>query len=137
GEGVPTTDGNKADRANSAGWAISSITKELLGPPDENMNWEEDNLEYGYVLDRIEGGGWWHLHFGRSNWSYLCDLLGRPTDILTCVQQFAVGALALSPRFLLTLDGEGVKLPEEDAGLDCRWGDHTDSPEPSAAALHI
>jgi hypothetical protein len=98
------------------------------------MNGDEDILEYGYVLNRIDGGGWWHLHFGRSGWSYRCDLLGRRTNILACVQQFAAGAVAVSPRFLLTLDGEGVELSQAEAGLDFRWGNRPADPELATAA---
>jgi hypothetical protein len=101
------------------------------------MNWDEDTLEYGYVLDRIAGGGWWHLHFGRSGWSYQCDLLGCRTDILACIQRFAAGAVAESPRYLLTLDGEGVELSEAEAGLDFRWGDCTADQGLVAAARHF
>jgi hypothetical protein len=101
------------------------------------MVWDEDTLEYGYVLDRIAGGGWWHLHFGRSGWSYHCDLLGRRTKILASVERFAAGAVAESPRFLLTLDGEGVGLTEAEAGLDFRWGDRPADPLVAAEALHF
>lgn len=75
------------------------------------MTWDDDTLEYGYVLDRFEGG-WWHLHFGRSVRSYHCALLGTRTSVVACVQQFARGAVATSPQFLLTLDGEGVERLE-------------------------
>src|SRR5262249_6694194 len=81
-----------------------------------------DLLGYGYVLTGWPWGGWWHLHFGRSSWVYDCDLLGRRTDILASVQQFAPGGVGQSPHFLLTLDGEGVVLPAEEAGLDFQWG---------------
>src|SRR5580704_9952937 len=81
-------------------------------PPDEAMTWDEDPLEYGYILDRLFGGGWWHLHFGRAGWLYQCNLLGRRTDVLACLQRFAAGAVAVPPRFVLTLDGEGVELSE-------------------------
>ena len=101
------------------------------------MSWDEDTLEYGYVLDRPADGGWWHLHFGRSGWSYHCDLLGRRTGILACVQRFAAGAAALSPRFLLTLDGEGVDLSGADARLDCGWGQRPSDAELAAAARHF
>jgi hypothetical protein len=102
---------------------------------DEAMTWDEVTLKYGYVLHRIAGGGWWHLHFGRSSWSYHCDLLGHRTDILACVQRFAPGGLAESSRFRLTLDGEGVELPE--AGLDFQWGDCPRDPEQTAVARHF
>lgn len=101
------------------------------------MTWDEDTLEYGYVLDRIAGGGWWHLHFGRSGWSYRCELLGRGTDILACIQKFAASAVAESTRFLLTLDGEGVELPEGADGLDFRWGDRPADPELASVARHF
>lgn len=84
------------------------------------MGWGDDPLEYGYVLARPTEGGWWHLHFARGGASYPCRLLGRPTDILACVQRFAAGAVATSPRFVLTLDGEGVELPDA-APLDFSW----------------
>jgi hypothetical protein len=101
------------------------------------MTWDEDTLEYGYVLDRPAGGVWWHLHFGRSAWSYHCDLLSRRTEMLACVQRFAARAIAASPWFLLTLDGEGVELPETDAGLDFQWGDRPADPDLAAEALHF
>lgn len=100
---------------------------------DEVTDWGEDLLEYGYVLDRM-AGGWWHLHIGRSARSYHCELLDRRTDILACVQWFATGAVAESPQFLLTLDGEGVELPAAEVGLDFRWGDRPADPELAAAA---
>ncbi|HEX5271814.1 MAG TPA: hypothetical protein VFW33_15055 [Gemmataceae bacterium] len=81
-------------------------------------------MDYGYVLDRLPEGGWWHMHFGRSRWVYRCELLDRETDMLACVRRFGVGAVAQSPRFLLTLDGEGVELPADGAGVDYRWGQH-------------
>jgi hypothetical protein len=84
------------------------------------VGWGDDPLEYGYVLDRLPEGGWWHLHFARSGVSYPCRLLGRPSDILACVQRFAAGAVATSPRFVLTLDGDGVELPDA-APLDFAW----------------
>jgi hypothetical protein len=31
--------------------------------------WDEDALEYGYVVDRPPDGSWWHLHLARSNWT--------------------------------------------------------------------
>jgi hypothetical protein len=105
--------------------------------PGEAMTWDADLLEYGYVLDRPSDGGWWHLHFGRSAQFYHCDLLGRRTDILASVQRFAAGAVAESPRFILTLDGEGVELAEAEAGLDFRWGDRPADPELVAEALHF
>src|SRR5437764_1237749 len=55
------------------------------------MIWDQDFLVYGYVLSQVAGGGWWHLHFGRSGWDYNCELLGCRTDILACVQRFAAG----------------------------------------------
>lgn len=101
------------------------------------MTWDEDSLEYGYVLVRLADGGWWHLHFGRSDWKYHCGLLGRCTRVLACVQRFAAGAVARSPQFLLTLDGEGVDLSAADAGLDFDWGDQSADPESLAEALHF
>ena len=102
--------------------------------PEVAMTWDEDTLEYGYVLDRIAGGGWWHLHFARSNGFYHCDLFGRACNVLACVQRFAAGAVAESPRFLLTLDGEGVELPDLEARLDFAWGDRPADPERAIVA---
>ena len=84
------------------------------------MGWGDDPLVYGYVLARPPEGGWWHLHFARGGASYRCRLLGQPTDVLACVQRFAAGAVATSPRFVLTLDGEGVELSDA-APLDFAW----------------
>ena len=95
------------------------------------MTWDDDTLEYGYVLARPPEGGWWHLHFGRCAVCYPCELLGRPTDILACLQWFAAWAVTKSPQFLLTLDGEGVNLPAAVPPPDFAWGRGAD---PSEAA---
>lgn len=100
------------------------------------MVWNEDALDYGYVLDRFPEGSWWHMHFGRSQWVYRCELLDREIDILACVQRFDVGAVAQSPRFLLTLDGEGVELPAG-AGVDYRWGQHDEGAKLADDARHF
>jgi hypothetical protein len=86
------------------------------------VTWTDDPLEFGYVLARLPDGGWWHLHFARGGASYPCQLLGRTTNVLGCLQRFAAGAVATSRRFTLTLDGEGVVLLD-DAPLDFTWAD--------------
>jgi hypothetical protein len=91
--------------------------------------WDEDALEFGYVLDRPSTGGWWHLHFGRADWVYHCKLLGRDIDILACIRRFGAGAVAQSASFLLTLDGEGVELSAEQTGLNFRWGEDSEGME--------
>jgi hypothetical protein len=101
------------------------------------VTWDENSLEYGYVLSRASEGGWWHLHFGRSSWVYHCELLARRTDVLVCVQRFSVGAMAQSPRFLLTLDGEGVELSAEEVEMDFRWGQRPEVADLVAEALHF
>lgn len=88
--------------------------------PGRASVWEVDELEYGYVLER-SAGLWWHLHFGPSPWTYYCELLRCRTDVLGCIQRFAAGGVARSSRYVLTLDGEGVEIPE--AKLDFRWRD--------------
>jgi hypothetical protein len=85
------------------------------------LTWDDDALEYGYVLARPSEDCWWHMHFGRCWASYPCELLGRPTDILACLQWFATGVVAKSPRFLLTLDGEGVEVPAGVPPMDFTW----------------
>jgi hypothetical protein len=84
------------------------------------VNWDEDPLEYGYVLDRTPDGGWWHLHFALGRVSYPCQLLGCVTNILACVQRFGAGATINSPQFVLTLDGQEVR-PANSAPLDFDW----------------
>lgn len=86
------------------------------------MTWDDDSLEYGYVVTRPPDGGWWHLHFGRAAVAYDCELLGRRSEVFAVVQHFGAGAVARSPQYVLTLDGEGVDRPARDLGLDCRWG---------------
>jgi hypothetical protein len=111
------------------GWIAAHLAGCLAKPlggavlmPDETMRWDESPLEYGYVLDRTSDRGWWHLHFGRSGWSYDCELLGRRTNVLACLQLFALGGVVRSPRFFLTLDGEGVGSAAEEARLVYTWG---------------
>ena len=87
------------------------------------MSWDDDSLEYGYVVTRLADGSWWHLHFGRGGASYACELLGRPTDILACLQWFAAWAVAKSGQSLLTLDGERVESAADGPVLDFRWPD--------------
>ena len=101
------------------------------------MSWDEDSLDYGYVLARPLDGGWWHLHFGRSDRTYQSGLLGRRTDILASVQRFSAGAMAQSVRFLLTLDGEGVEVSAEELVLDCRWDGHSEFAELTHQAQHL
>ena len=45
--------------------------------------------------------------------------------------------MAESPRFLLTLDGEGVEMSDMEAGLDFRWGGRFADAELAATALHF
>jgi hypothetical protein len=98
------------------------------------MTFEDDQLQYGYVVTREAEGVWWHLHFGRSFVGYHCNLLGRHTNLFAAVQNFGPGVVARSPRYILTLDGEGIDRPEEDLRLDFHWGlDTTDEERLSAA----
>jgi hypothetical protein len=83
-----------------------------------DMNWDREALDYGYVVFRPPTGGWWHMHFGRAAVAYDCDLLGRCTNIFARVQHFDTGAVAQSPAYTLTLDGEGVEMR---LWLDCGW----------------
>lgn len=80
---------------------------------------DQDSLEYGYVLS--EGG--WHIHFGKSDVEYQCELLNAQTNIFAGVQKFGVGGVLESRQFVLTLDGEGVE-ENMDLGLNCAWGSH-------------
>lgn len=99
--------------------------------------WDQDVLEYGYVLHRTSEGGWWHGHFGRSAISYRCELLGRQTSVVLLLQHFGPGGAALSRQFLLTLDGEGLDLPVEDLRLDFRWGNDPQDTKLTAEAKHF
>jgi hypothetical protein len=101
------------------------------------MTWDEDALEYGYVVERPPAGGWWHLHFGRAAAEYECALLGRATNILGCVQLFSRGAVRQSAQYLLTLDGEGIEHPAGDLRLDYSWGRDANDAELSAEARHF
>ena len=92
------------------------------------MTWDHDALEFGHVVARPLEGGWWHLHFGRQA-SYWCELLGRPTEVVACLQWFAAGAVTRSLRFVLTLDGEGVELPPDGPPVDFAWVYAADSSE--------
>lgn len=100
------------------------------------MNWDEDELEYGYVITRSPGA-WWHMHFCRANLLYDCQLLGRPIDIFANIQQFSPGARAESPPFLLTLDGEGVPDSANQIQFDGSWGIKTGDSELIEAARHF
>src|SRR5262249_27305450 len=66
-----------------------------------------------------------------------CDLLGRRTTIVACVQRFTAGAIPQSPRFFITLDGEGVELPASEGVLDCEWGRWSGDADLIAVALHF
>jgi hypothetical protein len=88
----------------------------------EMATWDDDSLDYGYMVHRLPDGGWWHLHFARSGLEYHCELLERNTTILASIQCFALGAIAKSEQFILTLDGEGVELPDQVLQLDFDWG---------------
>jgi hypothetical protein len=68
---------------------------------------------------------------------YHCELLGRRTSILARIQRFARGAVADSPRFILTLDGEGVELPDEELRLDFTWGERAGEPDFLDEARHF
>jgi hypothetical protein len=63
------------------------------------------------------------MHFGRSKWEYPSSILGCHTRVLAVVQRFAAGAVAASPQFTITLDGEGVDLTAEELALDFGWED--------------
>lgn len=86
------------------------------------LTWDDDSLDCGYIAHRLPDGAWWHIHFACSGLDYYCELLRRRTLILAAVQCFAPGVVAVSDRFILTLDGEGVNLPDESLLLDFRWG---------------
>lgn len=98
------------------------------------MSWDDDALDYGYVVTRLPGGGWWHLHFGRADVEYDCQLLGRSTDVLALVQRFGTGCVRLSPRYLLTLDGEGV--PSE-IPLNTNWDQLGNGEQNAGDAAHF
>lgn len=84
--------------------------------------WDEDALDYGYVLRSLPEGGWWHVLFARSGLEYRCELLGHSTRILAAIQRFARGASSASETFVLTLDGEGISEPDDVLRLDFDWG---------------
>ena len=54
---------------------------------------------------------------------------------MACVQRFAAGAVARSPKFILTLDGEGVEFPDEVLLLDFDWGRTPNKAKMQAEAL--
>lgn len=87
--------------------------------------WADDFLEYGYVVEHPPTGGWWHIHFARAAFIYHCELLGRSTNVVACVQHFARGCVRQSAQYLLTLDGEGIEYPTDQIRLDFSWGQDT------------
>jgi hypothetical protein len=98
------------------------------------MGWDEDELDYGYLLERCIDGSSWYLHFGRARGiAYYCKLLRRETNIFASVSK--VDQRLRSPLiFCLTLDGESVS---EDLGLDCRWGKDDDASSLAIEARHF
>jgi hypothetical protein len=85
------------------------------------MEFSEDALDYGYVVDRLPDHSWWHMHFGRSAWWYQCALLGRRTNVMASLQWFAPGVKKIGSPFILTLDGEGVGMNQTKLKLDFHW----------------
>ena len=56
---------------------------------------------------------------------------------MASAQRFAAGAVARSPQFLLTLDGEGVELAVDKAELTFGWGRLPADAEFVAESLHL
>ena len=86
------------------------------------MYWNEDALEYGYVVTKLPTGEWWHMHFGRIATEYTCELLGIRTNVVTVIRAFAAGGVARSPQFVITLDGEILDEPIADLNINFDWG---------------
>ncbi len=101
---------------------VNAVVRRIRTIAGATLKWDYDKLDYGYVLHRLPDGAWWHLHFARSGLEYDCQLLRGATLVLAAVQCFAAGVLAVSEQFVLTLDGEGVELPDEALLLDFDWG---------------
>ena len=93
------------------------------------MTWDSNSLDYGYVVERLPDGEWWHMHFGRAAVEYDCELLGRRSNVFAQVQHFRAGVVAKSPLYLLTLDGEGIDCPTSELGLDFRWSGIVGAPD--------
>jgi len=103
----------------------------------DEIRWDEDALDYGYVVTRLPSGEWWHMHFGRSTLTYDCELLARKSNILASIQLLGVGAVIQSPRFILTLDAEGVEIPTAELDLKFGWQKSANSADVSADAQHF
>jgi len=100
-------------------------------------DWEENALEYGFIVTRLPSGAWWHMHFGRSTLNYPCELLGRKSNILLSIQLLSPGCVTISPRFLLTLDAQGVEISPTELRIDFHWGKDPVSHELRADAQHF
>lgn len=103
----------------------------------DEMKWDEHPLDYGYIVTRLDSGAWWHMHFGRSALNYPCELLGRASNILASIQLLKAGVNTVPPRFMLTLDAEGVELSPNELRMNYRWNMDCKSPEMNADALHF
>ena len=99
--------------------------------------WDDDDLQYGYVLERLADGKWWHLHIGRMAIEYDCELLGRKTNLLFSIQLFSSGCVLQSSTFLLTLDGEGIERLPAGVDLGYYWGRDTQDEDLIAEAKHF
>jgi hypothetical protein len=86
-----------------------------------DIDWQEDELDYGYVVERLPDGGWWHMHIGHSAYEYDCELLGRKSTFVVQVQRFRRGAEFDSPAVLLNLDGEPIEQRYADLQLSFSW----------------
>jgi len=103
----------------------------------DEMKWDEHPLGYGYIVKRLPSGAWWHMHFGRSALSYHCELLGRASNILASIQLLQAGVTTVTPRFMLTLDAEGVELSPNELRMNYRWNLNSDSTDMNADTLHF
>jgi len=105
----------------------------LLG--DKTLMWDDDALEYGYVLRQTSDGHWWHGHFGRAAFEYRSKLLGRWTNVFLSMSHFAPWAIRKAGPFYLTLDGMGVE--GVDLAIDHHWGLDPADEELQAEARHL
>lgn len=103
----------------------------------DEMKWDEHPLDYGYIVTRLPSGAWWHMHFGRSAVNYHCELLGRMSNVLAAIQLLQAGVTTVTPRFLLTLDAEGVELSPNELRMNYRWNLKSDCADMNAEALHF
>jgi hypothetical protein len=96
-----------------------------------------DSLSHGVVIERVDGGGWWHKHVVRGELEYDSVLLGRRTNLLFVIRKFGPGASRESPDFYITLDGEGLCHELCPVRFEGDWGERGGDPLLETEASHI